>query len=287
LQDRPKDFDTSCIEQVMKFLRVMVLIAGSQLASASVQAEKLLYEPIDTTPPSYFLLLKRDATTIVTAPLQWDQRTWKKAGIGVLAIGTLMIADSKVREEMLRHTEEAVELGGVVEPFGQEYSWAVLAGFYGAGRLFDNERATAVAQDGFASSVIAAGIITPAIKSLAGRSRPSQTDRNYVFGEDGASFPSGHATQAFAIASVIAEHYESRWVDIMVYGIAGLVGYARIAHQAHFTSDVLAGAIIGIAVGKAVVRINEQERRRMQLEPMITTDGGAGLSIRFSFASLR
>ena len=180
-----------------------------------------------------------------------------------------------------------MELGSVVEPFGQEYSWAVLAGFYGAGKLFDNPRATAVAQDGFASSVIAAGIITPAIKSLAGRSRPSQTERNYVFGEDGASFPSGHATQAFAVASVIAEHYDSRWVDILVYGVAGLVGYARIAHQAHFTSDVLAGAIIGIAVGKAVVRINEQERRRVQLEPMMTTEGGAGLSIRFSFPSFR
>jgi hypothetical protein len=269
----------------MKFMRVMALLVGSQLASASVQAQDILYEPIDITPPPYFLLLKRDATTIVTAPLQWDERAWKKAGIGVLAVGALMIADSKVREEMLRHTEGAMELGNSVEPFGQEYSWAVLAAFYGAGKLFDNQRARAVAEDGFASSVIAAGIITPAIKSLAGRSRPSQSERNYVFGEDGASFPSGHATQAFAIASVIAEHYESRWVDIMVYGIAGLVGYARIAHQAHFTSDVLAGAIIGIAVGKAVVRINEQERRRMQIEPMITTDGGAGLSIRFSLPS--
>jgi acid phosphatase family membrane protein YuiD len=272
----------------MKFVRALVLLVGSQLVSASVHAQEIPCEPIDITPPRYFLLLKRDATTIVTAPLHWDEKTWKKAGIAVLAVGAIMLADAKVREEMLRHAENSMkELADVAEPFGQEYSLPVLAGFYGAGKLFDNPRAAAVAEDGFASSLIAAGIITPAIKSIAGRRRPSQSERNYAFGENGGSFPSGHATQAFAIATVIAEHYDWRWVDITAYGVAGLVGYARIVHQAHFTSDVLAGAIIGIAVGKAVVRINQEQRRCVKLEPMVTADGGAGLSIRFDLSSLR
>ena len=74
------------------------------------------------------------------------------------------------------------------------------------------------------------------------------------------SFPSGHTTQAFAVASVIAEHYDPLWIKIASYGVAVMVGYARMEENAHFASDVLAGAIIGTVVGRSVVHFNHDKR---------------------------
>ncbi len=62
-------------------------------------------------------------------------------------------------------------------------------------------------------------------------------------------FPSGHTIAAFSIATVFAERYRRhRWVPWVSNGLAGLVGFSRITTQAHFPSDVFAGAVLGYAI---------------------------------------
>jgi hypothetical protein len=240
---------------------------------------------VDWTPPSYFLLLKRDATEILTAPVRWDSSAWTKVALGAAAVGAVMLVDEKIRDLSARYSSGTIDrLADTIEPFGADYSWGVLAGFYGAGKLFDDPRASAVAQDGLASSLIAAGLITPALKAVTGRRRPSGAERATDFGRRGSSFPSGHATQAFAVAAVIAEHYDAFWVDALAYGTAGLVGCSRVVNKAHFASDVLLGAAIGVVVGKAVVRLNT-EQRGFRLAPMVTR-GGGGISVQVDLGAL-
>jgi undecaprenyl-diphosphatase len=65
-----------------------------------------------------------------------------------------------------------------------------------------------------------------------------------------ASFPSGHATTAFATAVVLAAWYPRQAVGFV--GLAALVGLSRILLGAHFPSDVLAGALLGSGVALAV-----------------------------------
>ena len=92
---------------------------------------------------------------------------------------------------------------------GRRVGWIYLAGLAG------NDTADEVAQDGLAASLIASGLITPSIKLLVGRSRPRANEgiANFKpFSDPNASFPSGHTTEAFALASVIANHYDERWV---------------------------------------------------------------------------
>lgn len=68
------------------------------------------------------------------------------------------------------------------------------------------------------------------------------------------SFPSGHAIAAFSIATVFANRYhQHRWVPWLAYGLAGLVGFSRVPPQAHFPSDVFAGAVLGYAISHYVV----------------------------------
>src|SRR5206468_489847 len=144
------------------------------------------------------------------------------------------------------------------EPLGEAGAFGVLGAFYVAGLAGHSERARSVGEDGLISSLIAGGIITPALKLAAGRVRPRDTDKTFEFKpfSGSSSFPSGHSTEAFAVASVIATHYDAPWVQVVSYGSAALVGFARVHHQAHFLSDVTAGAIIGTVTGRTVVHRN-------------------------------
>jgi membrane-associated phospholipid phosphatase len=114
--------------------------------------------------------------------------------------------------------------------------------------------------DGVAASVISAGLITPTLKKVVGRARPHTAQGAFDFSpfKNQHSFPSGHTTQAFAVATVIAEHYDEAWVKWLSYGTATAVGYSRIHQDRHFLSDVLAGALIGHLVGKTVVRRHDR-----------------------------
>jgi undecaprenyl-diphosphatase len=70
------------------------------------------------------------------------------------------------------------------------------------------------------------------------------------------SFPSGHATTAFAVAAALAWAAPARrrlWL-----GVAAGVGLSRILLNAHFASDVLGGAAIGWWAGRSGLRLVER-----------------------------
>jgi membrane-associated phospholipid phosphatase len=212
--------------------------------------------------PSYPAMLADDIKYVVSAPSRWQTRDWQNLGWAALAIaGTAAIADRPIRDAMRRQSGSSIFMREV-EHFGAEYSAGVLGGFYLAGVAGDNDKAIAVAQDGLAASLIASGIVTPALKYVTGRSRPRENAgiANFNPFSGASSFPSGHTTQAFAVASVISAHYDQTWVQCSSYTVAGLVGAARSYHDAHFASDVLAGALIGTLVGQSVVGHNQSRR---------------------------
>lgn len=59
------------------------------------------------------------------------------------------------------------------------------------------------------------------------------------------SFPSGHTTDAFALAIVITLLTRRWWIALPIFIWAALVGYSRIHLGVHYPSDVVAGALIG------------------------------------------
>jgi membrane-associated phospholipid phosphatase len=69
--------------------------------------------------------------------------------------------------------------------------------------------------------------------------------------------------------------------------LASLVAFSRLYHNAHWTSDVVAGALIGTLVGRTVVAVNKRIRagdRSVQVSfaPILGKDEkGAGLTIVF------
>ena len=66
----------------------------------------------------------------------------------------------------------------------------------------------------------------------------------------GRSFPSGHTSQAFFMATLLAGYFHADvWTVCLLYAIALLVGITRMYVGAHYPRDVLAGAILGGAWG--------------------------------------
>jgi len=160
----------------------------------------------------------------------------------------------------------------------------VLAAFYGYGEFADNDESKQVALDGLSASLIS-GLVSSGIKGIIGRARPNTGDGPGTFApfKHDYSFPSGHATGAFAFASVIATHYDTPWVNVTAYGIASLVGIARIRLNAHWTSDVIAGGLIGGLIGHHLVEFNRSVRANgFTLRPTVSSDGD-NLDFTWSF----
>jgi membrane-associated phospholipid phosphatase len=59
---------------------------------------------------------------------------------------------------------------------------------------------------------------------------------------------------AFSLAAAISEEAREPWVTVLTYGTASAVGWSRVYDDRHWTSDVVAGALVGALVGRETVR---------------------------------
>jgi membrane-associated phospholipid phosphatase len=103
----------------------------------------------------------------------------------------------------------------------------------------------------FFTAVALSGVIINLIKPLVGRLRPKLLFEANLYGFDPFrigyeynSFPSGHATTVFALAAALTLFFP-RW-RLSLMGFAAVVGLSRIIVGAHYLSDVMAGAYVGI-----------------------------------------
>lgn len=74
------------------------------------------------------------------------------------------------------------------------------------------------------------------------------------------AFPSGHTASAFVIAGVFDHEFrdKSKWISVGGYTVATATGVMRVFNNAHWMSDVLAGAGIGLFSVHTVYYINDR-----------------------------
>ena len=103
-------------------------------------------------------------------------------------------------------------------------------------------------------------LVVELVKALLRRSRPIfRVTQARIVGlrAIGRSFPSGHTSQAFFTATLLAPYFHaSVWVVFLLYFMALLVGITRMYVGAHYPRDVLAGAILGSAWGLLGALVN-------------------------------
>ncbi len=98
------------------------------------------------------------------------------------------------------------------------------------------------------------GIVAGVIKHVTQRRRPRAKEPGDFF-EGGLSFPSGHTTAVWSLATVVAHEYRhNRLVQVSAYGLAAAASMARFTGRNHFLSDVFVGSAIGYGIGRYVYR---------------------------------
>ena len=106
---------------------------------------------------------------------------------------------------------------------------------------------------GVAATVWCADLAALGIKDLVGRPRPFVTSPEpepLILGVVGDSFPSGHATTAFAGAATLSRFLPGRWP--VLFALAVAVAFSRVYVGVHFPADVLAGAALGLVTATAL-----------------------------------
>jgi membrane-associated phospholipid phosphatase len=113
-------------------------------------------------------------------------------------------------------------------------------------------RGVRAAASGLASVAVTSAIVNVAIKPLAGRRRPDPVAQSVPVARLARmprhpSFPSGHTASAFAFAAGVG-HVLPREA-LPLYALATVVAYSRVHTGVHFPADVVAGSVIGSALG--------------------------------------
>lgn len=146
-----------------------------------------------------------------------------------------------------------------------------------AGRFAPQGRFRSATYD-FAQALIVNGAYTNILKYSVQRTRPD--------GSNSLSFPSGHTSTAFSLAAVAESHYGWK-IGVPAYVLASGIGLSRIEKDKHYLSDVLAGATLGIIVGRTVARLDGDRPAKksvISVSPATDPHGqGVGLNLAASW----
>lgn len=225
------------------------------------------------------------------APL-YDRSDWILLG-GLLASQLVVFPlDDDLRELAADWRGPASDdVAAALRPLGRTKELAaVSAATYALGMVISNRR---VADFGLHAlvSLALSNAVTGGLKAVTGRARPitRQADGTWIrrdpddwdlfggWGSDGerTAYASGHTSNAFALATVFAEELggAAGWV---AYPIAAGVAWSRLNDEAHWASDVVMGALVGIASGQLVVRHGHRRdgwlERTLLVDPMASLD---------------
>ncbi|MGH9442299.1 MAG: phosphatase PAP2 family protein [Thermoanaerobaculia bacterium] len=206
-----------------------------------------------------------DAAGIATAPARWDAKDWKTAAGATVILGGLFAADESIdhaaKKNRSRFTDKVssatTSLGG---GRGPQISVALIA----AGIVFDDPNVRDMGREAIEAGLFTSLLNNLIVKRAFGRERPyrSNGETDFDFGSNNSSFPSGHATEAFSVASVVAMRAPGWIIPGLAYAAATFVAFDRVNDRVHFSSDVFAGAVLGTVTGRWLVARHRREQKK-------------------------
>jgi len=162
-------------------------------------------------------------------------------------IGGLSRYDSNIRNRYhgkLLHEKFARGL----DIYGHGLNW-LLGNTYILGEYLASDRSKKEVKEYFKvynEAYIVNMAFTYALKTAVRRERPGKQNLR--------SFPSGHASSSFAIATVLYRIYGYE-AGLPAYTLATITGLQRIYADKHWLSDVLAGALLGTLIGNGFAEL--------------------------------
>jgi membrane-associated phospholipid phosphatase len=253
---------------------------------------------------SFAKALGGDFSAQATYPIRLAGQEPMKFLFGAAGLAALIASDRSTQEFLAVNQDTGFRITM------QNYSDAVtarnafiLAGGFGVVGIFANSQRERTTSMMLVESLVTSGVWTEVLKKATRRERPREVDGGRasdwtgpgtVWADDPVeggllSFPSGHSTGSWAVATVLAHQYPSHGiVPVVAYSAAAMMSYSRMAVDAHWLSDVTMGALIGFGCARQVISAHEERRaaatelKGWQLN-MDVTKQHTGLSLSYDF----
>jgi membrane-associated phospholipid phosphatase len=257
-------------------------------------------EPQNIVPTSSFMRAYAssywtDTKSVFTNPFHWKKsQIIAAAAVTAGTIGLIAFGDKPIQQFFHHNESNFISKTSYYffSPLGSGLIGIPTLGiFYASGVIWKNKKAKETALKGLESYVITV-VFTNVIKEVTHRHRPYQdaTPDPHIwegpfswggtyglFGYN--SFPSGHSSAIFSIATVIGlEYWDTKWVPAVCFSLAGFTALYRLAVNDHWASDVLFGSALGFAIG-SMVYFNTN--KKLQVIPVSSTGIGATLIYHF------
>jgi len=197
-----------------------------------------------------------DELHIIKSPFSPGALKWDSLVVG--ATGILIANDESVAHQVSpswHNTSIDISNAGV---YGLG---ATAGGIFVTGLITHDEHATDTGIRSAEASIDSV-ILYAALKAILARQRPytGQGKGEFFSGNwTAGSFPSGHATLAWTLATVMAHEYPNWPMRLLMYGVATAVSTTRVTGGVHFPADVFSGSVIGYGVGTYVAHKDRQK----------------------------
>jgi membrane-associated phospholipid phosphatase len=184
------------------------------------------------------------------APRRFSPTT---AGAAVLAASFVAatLLDQQIRESLAaENPDDPAPISRLGNTLGNGRIAVVVTGAtYGATRLAGYDELADPAGRVLAA-LLAAGVANGVMKVSLGRARPRlelgpAEFRPFTLDNGWQSFPSGHVTTAFALATAISAEADRPWVTALTFSGATLVAWSRSHEDRHWATDIVGGAAVG------------------------------------------
>jgi len=179
----------------------------------------------------------------------FDNPVWLIYAGGIGALGRY---DDDVRDHFAGKLLPA-KVAKYTEFYGYGLNWFI-GNSYILGEYFATDRSKQDVEEYlkvFNEAFIVNMAFTFALKTIVKRERPGKQNRY--------SFPSGHTSGSFAVATVLYRIYGYE-VGLPAYTLASITGLQRIHANKHWLSDVLTGALLGTLIGNGFAELIKNEK---------------------------
>ena len=190
----------------------------------------------------------------------YSSRGFSRYVVPFALITGALIATDRRTGELLPNTDDQSKWSLRVSQIGAPYTLAgMAASMYLISRATGDKKAR---ETGFlgAMAIAHSQIVTQGLKLASQRIRPleyrTENHGGTAFWQGGDSFPSGHSSGSFALATVFTYEYgrDHKWVPYASYGLASVVAASRLSAQKHWVSDIFVGGTMGFLVGRFVYK---------------------------------
>jgi membrane-associated phospholipid phosphatase len=239
-----------------------------------------------------FLYALTDAGLYYTQPLRFTAVDWAVSAGVIAGTVALFSADESLRRAIRQpsvQTPLSDSFAGIGRLYGETLMGASIgAVLYASGLAAQNEDVRSTGRL-LIEALAFGGALNLTMKAGFGRSRPYLNEGASAYNPlqsvtQRTALPSGHATVAFAVSTVLSERIGNPYVSVVLYALAGLTGLSRMYQDLHWASDVFLGAAIGTGAGLAVTQF-ERERAKQGSETqslrVYPTLNGVGLTYIF------